>query len=691
MTPDARATFPRRHALTRRFTLGAPRSFRIAADGNRVAFLRSSDGFDSANNLWIARKGSDVEMLFDAATAGVETELSDAEKARRERAREQAGGVVSYATDDELNHVVFVLGGEIFRVSTADGSAQTMASASPAFDPRPQPGGSAVAYVSGSTLRITDGTTDRLIPGASDDSESVSWGSAEFVAAEEMGRSRGFWWAPDGSAMAACRVDVAGVDTWWISSPEAPSTEPRPIRYPSPGTTNASVELWIVDPDEGPHTKVDWQQGEYEYLADVSWSKQLLITVQTRDQRATTFCAVDPESGAVTELARITDDHWVELIPGSPTWRGDQLLWIADEDGARRLVGADGLRTGDDHNVRSVAGVDDDSVIVTTALTAPTSVVARVAADGSITTLSDVDGTASAVVGGGTMVVSQATADAATSTQIRWNDGTTQVVESFAEEPGFACTPHFAIVGSRQLHAALCLPEGHDGSPLPVLLDPYGGPHAQRVTMVRNGYATSQWFADQGFAVVVIDGRGTPGRGPAFEREVWGDLAQPVLDDQIEAMQALAAERPELDLTRVGIRGWSFGGYLAALAVLRRPDAVHAAIAGAPVTDWMLYDTHYTERYLGHPETYPDHYVRTNLINDAHRLERPLMLIHGLADDNVVAAHTLTFSRALLEAGRPHEVLPLSGVTHMTPQEQVAENLLHLQRDFLLDALASPA
>ncbi|NNC79786.1 MAG: S9 family peptidase [Acidimicrobiales bacterium] len=691
MTPDARATFPRRHALTRRFTLGAPRSFRIAADGNRVAFLRSSDGFDSANNLWIARKGSDVEMLFDAATAGVETELSDAEKARRERAREQAGGVVSYATDDELNHVVFVLGGEIFRVSTADGSAQTMASASPAFDPRPQPGGSAVAYVSGSTLRITDGTTDRLIPGASDDSESVSWGSAEFVAAEEMGRSRGFWWAPDGSAMAACRVDVAGVDTWWISSPEAPSTEPRPIRYPSPGTTNASVELWIVDPDEGPHTKVDWQQGEYEYLADVSWSKQLLITVQTRDQRATTFCAVDPESGAVTELARITDDHWVELIPGSPTWRGDQLLWIADEDGARRLVGADGLRTGDDHNVRSVAGVDDDSVIVTTALTAPTSVVARVAADGSITTLSDVDGTASAVVGGGTMVVSQATADAATSTQIRWNDGTTQVVESFAEEPGFACTPHFAIVGSRQLHAALCLPEGHDGSPLPVLLDPYGGPHAQRVTMVRNGYATSQWFADQGFAVVVIDGRGTPGRGPAFEREVWGDLAQPVLDDQIEAMQALAAERPELDLTRVGIRGWSFGGYLAALAVLRRPDAVHAAIAGAPVTDWMLYDTHYTERYLGHPETYPDHYVRTNLINDAHRLERPLMLIHGLADDNVVAAHTLTMSRALLEAGRPHEVLPLSGVTHMTPQEQVAENLLHLQRDFLLDALASPA
>jgi dipeptidyl-peptidase-4 len=222
-------------------------------------------------------------------------------------------------------------------------------------------------------------------------------------------------------------------------------------------------------------------------------------------------------------------------------------------------------------------------------------------------------------------------------------------------------------------------------------MDPYGGPHAQRVVAARGAHLTSQWFAEQGFAVVVVDGRGTPGRGPEFERAVWGDLAEPVLDDQVDALRALAADHPDLDLTRVGIRGWSFGGYLAALAVLRRPDVFHAAVAGAPVTDWTLYDTHYTERYLGRPDTHPEAYERTSLLPDAEKLTRPLLLVHGLADDNVVAAHTLRLSSALLAAGRPHSVLPLSGVTHMTPQEVVAENLLLLQVEFLRGALGVPA
>jgi dipeptidyl-peptidase-4 len=203
-----------------------------------------------------------------------------------------------------------------------------------------------------------------------------------------------------------------------------------------------------------------------------------------------------------------------------------------------------------------------------------------------------------------------------------------------------------------------------------------------------DAFLQSQWLADQGFAVVVADGRGTPGRGPAWERAVHGDLAGPVLEDQIDALHGVADANPGvLDLSRVGIRGWSFGGFLAALAVLRRPDVFHAAVAGAPVTDWSLYDTHYTERYLGTPQANPDAYARSSLLADAGRLDRPLMLIHGLADDNVVAAHTLRLSGALLAAGKPHTVLPLSGVTHMTPQEAVAENLLLLQVAFLRDAL----
>jgi dipeptidyl-peptidase 4 len=216
-----------------------------------------------------------------------------------------------------------------------------------------------------------------------------------------------------------------------------------------------------------------------------------------------------------------------------------------------------------------------------------------------------------------------------------------------------------------------------------VLMDPYGGPHHREVEDVPERWLEAQWIADRGFAVVKADGRGTGGRGPAWDRAVRDELAQVTLDDQVEALHAVAELVPDLDLGRVGIRGWSYGGYLAALAVLRRPDVFHAAVAGAPVTDWRLYDTFYTERYLGHPDEAPEVYDRNSLLADAPKLTRPLLIIHGLADDNVVVAHTLRLSAALLEAGRPHDVLPLSGVTHMTPQDVVAENKLLLQVEWL--------
>jgi dipeptidyl-peptidase-4 len=219
-------------------------------------------------------------------------------------------------------------------------------------------------------------------------------------------------------------------------------------------------------------------------------------------------------------------------------------------------------------------------------------------------------------------------------------------------------------------------------------MDPYGGPHVQRVLSARRVWLESQWLADQGFAVIVCDGRGTTGRGPDWERLVHHDLAV-TLEDQVDALHAVASQHADLDLSRVAIRGWSFGGYLAALAVLRRPDVFHAAVAGAPVTDWSLYDTHYTERYLGHPAEQPEVYARNSLLDDAAKLTRPLLVIHGLADDNVVAAHSLLLSQRLTESGRAHTFMPLTGVTHMTPQEEVAENLLLLQVEFLKASLAS--
>ncbi len=356
---------------------------------------------------------------------------------------------------------------------------------------------------------------------------------------------------------------------------------------------------------------------------------------------------------------------------------------------ARRRLLVDGEPvTPPELQVRSVATVDaPGTVFLANGIDDATSIqVWRLDADGSLQALTDEPGVHDVAAGGGTVAVRTATLGEPGG---QWEtlDGVELV--SHAATPPMRADVAISFGGERRLATAVVLPHDHDGSPLPVLLDPYGGPHGPRVVRSHNAHLASQWFADQGFAVVVVDGRGTPGRGSAWERAIHFDVATPVLDDQVEGLHRAAEEHSGvLDLTRVAIRGWSFGGYLAALAVLRRPDVFHAAIAGAPVTDWRLYDTHYTERYLGDPAEDDAVYEATSLIPLAAALTRPLLLIHGLADDNVVSAHTLRLSSALLAAGRPHEVLPLVGMTHMAADEVVAENLLLHQVDFLRRSLA---
>ena len=697
-------SFPRRQALTRRFTLGEPRDFRVSGDGARVAFLRSSGPIDPVNSLWVLDVASGVERLVAdpcLLVAGRDAEdLPEAERARRERVRETGSGIVSYDADGALTAATFALGGRLWLVDLVGAAAPQPLPAQPgAFDPRLSPDGARVAYAAGSGLRVTgDAGGDRAV--VEEPGETVSWGSAEFVAAEEMGRTRGHWWSPDGRRLLAARVDTAPVPRWWIADPASPDAEPAEIRYPAAGAANAAVGLAVLDVDGGGEGRVDvaFQGGGWEYLAGVRWSADgLLLTVQTRDQRTLGVLEADPGTGSCRLLRRVSDEAWVELVPGAPRLVGGRLVTVEDRGAARRLCVDGEALTPDDVQVRAVLHADEVGVVFSASVDPADTHVARVGWDGAVERLTAGSGVSGVAVGGGTTVISRRTL-AHTGRRCRVDSplrpGRAYDIASLAADPGLELNVEIVELGPRKLVSALVMPSasvaGGDGS-LPVLLDPYGGPHAQRVQRAEALFHTSQWFADQGFAVLVADGRGTPGRGPAFERAVRGDLAGPVLEDQIDALHAAARLNPRLDLSRVAIRGWSFGGYLAALAVLRRPDVFSAAIAGAPVTDWRLYDTHYTERYLGHPDEEPGNYERTDLAPLAPGLERPLMLIHGLADDNVVAAHTLRLSRALTEAGRPHTVLPLCGVTHMTPQEEVAENLLLIQLRFLQDALGMPA
>jgi dipeptidyl-peptidase-4 len=690
-------SFPRRQARTRRFTLGAPRGLALSPDGTRVVFLRSRGGTDPVTCLWTLDVETGEERLVadpHRLDATGEEDLPAQERARRERSREQAGGIVGYALDRAVTVAAFALSGRLYVTRLEAGQTpQLIDTAGGVIDPRPDPHGRRVAYVSGGALHVHEldaGTTTTV---AEPDGPQVTYGLADFVAAEEMDRMRGYWWAPDGESLLVARVDETPVPRWHIADPANPDRVPTVVAYPAAGTPNARVtaEVAVL---YGGRTRIDWSG---EYLADAGWNSDgPWLLVQPRDQRSVQLLQVDATTGATTAAHERTDPDWVDLVPGVPGWLGSgSLVTLADRDDARRLVVDDEPVTPSTLQVRDVVDVGDDTVLFR-ASTEPASVGLWTWGPDGLTELTPGPGVHGGRLAGGTLVVSRHDLDSdGVAVTVRHSGQfgeTVRTIESYAEAPGLLPRVTLLTAGARELPAAVLLPSWHEpGTRLPVLMDPYGGPHAQRVVASRNAHLTSQWFAEQGFAVVVVDGRGTPGRGPAFERAVHGDLAAPVLEDQVDGLHAVAEQYPDLDLGRVGIRGWSFGGYLAALAVLRRPDVFHAAVAGAPVTDWALYDTHYTERYLGHPDREPAAYARSSLLEDAAKLTRPLLIVHGLADDNVVAAHTLRLSSALLAAGRPHSVLPLSGVTHMTPQEVVAENLLLLQVDFLRRALAEPA
>lgn len=708
MTSRLQLSFPRQYARTQRFTLGAPRAFTVSPDGARVVFLRSASGTDRVGRLWVLdldgegrraqeRPAADPDTLL----GGAEEELPAQERTRRERSREGSAGIVGYAVDQAVELAAFALSGRLFTAELRAGTARELPAPGPVIDPRPSPDGRHIAYVAQGALRVTgaEGEGDRAL--AEPEDEHTAYGLAEFIAAEEMDRSRGFWWAPDSDRLLIARVDERDVQRWWIADPAHPEHEPKQVAYPAAGTANAEVRLFLLTL-EGERTEVSWDRARYPYLARVHWSAAgaPLLLVQSRDQRTQLYLAVDPESG-VTRTVHVDEDPvWLDLFPGVPAWAPDgRLVRIADEGGARVLAVGDRALTGAQLQLRGVLDIGDSDVLVSAAAGEEAAEpetgeihVYRVNELG-IERISQGAGVHSAVRSGGVTVLSSSRTEVSGASVRVLRDGKQiALVASYAEQPVLTARVQLCEAGARRIPCAVLLPTDYQASdgPLPVLLDPYGGPHGQRVLAAQNPHLTSQWFADQGFAVIVADGRGAPGRSPGWEKAIKDNFPL-TLDDQIEALHGLAGRFP-LDLGRVAIRGWSYGGYLAALAVLRRPDVFHAAVAGAPVSDLRLYDTHYTERYLGDPAEQPEVYAASSLVTEdglttPEEPARPLMIIHGLADDNVVMAHTLRLSSALLAAGRPHEVLPLTGVTHMTPQEQIAENLLLLQVDFLKRSL----
>lgn len=687
MTQD----FPARKAATRAFRLGAPRTFTLSPEGTEVLFLRSDGPTDPVNHLWRARlldDGWHEDRIVDAARllGGADEDLPPEERARRERLREVSGGITDYSTARNGSTVAFTLSGGLWVWSRADESVRRLGRDTGYTVPAVSPDGQwvAAARAGAVELRSADGSQERIVAGS--EGPDISWGTAEFIAAEEMERYSGMWWSPGSDRLLITRVDDSPVGRWWISDPAQPAVTATAIRYPAAGTANAAVTLHVVDLD-GDTREVTWDRREWEYLARVRWDESgATVSLQDREQQTVMTAAVDPQSGDLRELRRDHHPDWVELVPGAPRWMSWGLAVVECDDphDTRRLVVLDDsgqtvCATPPGLQVHTLTADDDDGVTFVGAMGDPSSCdLWRLSSEGELVRLSEPGGWASGTQRAATTVVARASLDSPATHVTVSARGHVWSVPSAAEIPELTISPTFLTDHQGWGRIAVLFPGNppHDGA-LPVIMSPYGGPHAQRSIRAAGAFATEQWLADQGFCVIVADGPGAPSR-PSNEYAIHGDLAEPPLAGQVSALAQVAAQFPDrVDTGRVGIRGWSFGGYLAALAVLQRPDIFHAAVAGAPVTDWQLYDTHYTERYLGTPQTHPDTYEASSLLpRAAGSAGRPLLLIHGLADDNVVAAHTLRLSSALLAAGADHEVLPLSGVTHMTPQEVVTRNLL---------------
>ncbi|MBI5710271.1 MAG: DPP IV N-terminal domain-containing protein [Candidatus Eisenbacteria bacterium] len=705
-------SFLHQYAATYRFRLGRPTAIQVAPAGDAVLFLRSEPrsfvqdlySFDPATG------GERVLLTAEQILSGAEEKLSAGEKARRERMRLAARGIASYQLSKDGTRLLVPLAGRLFVIERAGGAVTELKAAAGALDPRFSPDARQVACVRDGDLYAIDVATGAECRLTTRENAEVSYGEAEFVAQEEMDRFHGFWWSPDGRTLACQRTDVSLVEKFHVADPVHPERAPDSWAYPRPGRANAEVRLLLIPAAGGPATEVRWDRGRYPYLATVTWEEHapLTLLVQDREQAGEVLLAVDETSGATRPLLGETDGAWLNLDPEMPRWLedGSGFLWTSEREGEWKLElrARDGrlLRalTPAGFGYRGLAELDARRGVAWVRASAdPTEAhLWRVSLDpkrGRPERMTRESGLHGAVFSKGHELwvhTLDGLAGERRQTVTRRDGRALGDLRSVAESPHAPPNLELTTAGdSLVFHAAIVRPRDFDPRRrYPVLVEVYGGPHAQMALAARSRYVLDQWFADRGFVVVMLDGRGTPGRGRAWERALRGSFIAVPLADQVAGLRALGAKYPELDLERAGIFGWSYGGYATAMAVLRRPDVFKAGVAGAPVTDWHDYDTHYTERYIGLPDAHPGAYEESSVLASAKELVRPLLVIHGTDDDNVYFMHGIKLCDALYRAGRPFEFLPLTGFTHMVADPLVTERLERRIADFFILHLGGP-
>jgi len=684
---EADEKFLRDLAETRSFTLGKPARMTLTPDGALVLFLRAEPRKARQHLFAMDVKSGQVRELItpEQVVGQGQEELSAEEKARRERMRITGGGFTGYELSRDGSRVVTSLSGKVFLVEIATGTSTMVAGPDEQkrapFDAHLSPDGTKVAFVRGGELWVAPSSGSGATQITHGASGAITHAQAEFVAQEEMGRFTGHWWTADSQSLLYEEADATGVEQIHFIDPVNLFGEVASQPYPRPGKANVAVRLGVV-PASGGETKfITWDSARLPYLARVNTSKAAPITiqVQSRDQRDLILLEVDPKTGATKELLRERDEAWVNLS-NELRWLpdGHAFLWPTERGGGWQLE----LRARDGKLLRTLTPRELDFRSVRWLDPAGKTLIAALGKEPTEQHLYEISlegGEPRQLTDGAgwhdghfakasrAHVRTLTKIDGYVDPEVVREDGTVAgKIPSVAERAPVAAKVELAKVGPTPGYwTALLRPRDFDAKKkYPVWLSVYGGPGHNVVVPGIDAYTFDQWIADHGFVVVKVDNRGTQHRGRDWERAILHKFADVPVEDQIAGLKALAAGEPAMDLTRVGVTGGSFGGFLSALAVLRRPDFFKAAVASSSVVDWLDYDTHYTERYLGVPGKDDKIYAANGLMQYAANLARPLLLVHGTADDNVHFLHTLKLADALFRAGRRFELLPLAGQTH---------------------------
>ncbi len=704
-----------------------PASIAFSPDGRWISFLWSPEHSLRRDLFGVDTETGERRQLLGASGGVTEEDLSLEERLRRERARDLGQGVTSATWAKERSRLL-VPRADGLHVLDAPDFVDRLAvplggGGAPMLDPQLSPDGSMVAFVQDDEVVVAaldDGRPRELTSGAR--GTGKTHGLAEFVAQEEMDRSSGFWWSPDGRHIAFVEVDETHIPIYRIvhqGSDAVGDGAQEDHRYPFAGADNAKVRLGIVAVAGREQAEPVWCDlgDSWEYLGRVGWLTPDLVAVQleNREQTRLDLVAVDAGTGATRPLLTEKSDVWINLHDVlRPLEDGSTFLWASERTGFRHLEvrnTADGSAvrtlTEGEWMVERVVAVDDRRVWFTaTKDGALHRHVYEVAIDGGeIRRVTEGNGFHSGPVDAARnrfvdVHSSLTTSPAAT---IRRLDNSTAERPLLDDAAGERDTrldgldlrpPELTSVTTDdgvELDVLVYAPDGL--GPFPTIVSVYGGPHAQQVL---DGWGPTvalrrQWLRSLGFLVVVADNRGAAGRGLAFEGAIRWNLGDVEVRDQVAVVRELT-RRGLVDPDRVGINGWSYGGYMSALCLAKEPGVFKAAVAGAPVTDWDGYDTHYTERYMGTPVTNPDGYARSRVMAHVDGLrDRHLMLIHGLIDENVHFRHSARLIQAMIQARIPYELFLLPGERHSPRAEADRVYLEERIRDFFVEHLQPSA